>query len=101
MDEQPDPEEHLVQESNKNQRPHKRIIVFSTASKPIKTSTPKKGKQHQEVERVCNLRKRKNQYKYLVKWNNRDEEEWVSRDIMIANHPQSVIAFFESIIRFK
>ncbi|XP_031616855.1 heterochromatin protein 1-like [Contarinia nasturtii] len=86
----------------------KRSVGTKTVTKTT-TTTRNKSKtplQNQEVDRVENLRKRNNKHEYLVKWKSSDQddeqqEEWISRDTMIANHAKSVIAFFERITSFK
>lgn len=86
-----------------------RNIGLSTVLQPIPNApktrqaakTSQTNENHREVDRVENLRKRKDRLEFLVKWKNSDDEEWIAKDIIINEHPQSVIAFFQTIIRFK
>lgn len=73
--------------------PGKEIPTQSGRENAQKTPT-----QNREVESVVHLRKRKNKHEYLVKWKNSDKKQWIERDIMIAKHPQSVIAYLQTII---
>lgn len=97
----------------KTRKPKQRTAELAPANDPnISTRTPKRRRlepqtqqpqqpeQQQQVEKVMSIRKRENQHEYLVKWKNRDEEQWMPRDIMITEHPQSVIEFFQSILNF-
>lgn len=63
--------------------------------------TQKTENQNREVESVEHLRKRKNKHEYLVKWKDADKKQWIERDIMIAEHPQSVIAYLQTLIDFR
>lgn len=62
---------------------------------------PQTQTRNREVESVKHLRKRKNHHEYLVKWKNMAKKQWIERDIMIAKHPQSVIAYLQTLVDFR
>lgn len=54
------------------------------------------------INRVVNMRKRKNHHEYLVTWTtDNNAAEWIGRDIMITKYAQHLIAYFERITQFK
>lgn len=79
------------------------ILTRTPKRRRLEPKQPKQQQQQQpkqQVEKVTNIRKRENQHEYLVKWKNRDEQQWMPRDIMITEHPQSVIDFFQIHLTF-
>lgn len=54
-----------------------------------------------DVDRVKKVRKREDVHEFLVKWKNSDDEEWIGHDTAVSKYPQHVIAYYQSILRFK
>lgn len=80
----------------------KPIVVENIPMTRKRSKTPQKNDENREVDRIQQLRKRTGRHEYLVKWKNSDDDpEWIGRDIMTSKYPESVIAFFQSIIVFK
>lgn len=75
--------------------PTKRKIARIDTNVVAPTSTAETAPKAKQMEKVINVRKRKNQHEYLVQWKNNKKAEWISRDIAVTNYPQYVIAYFQ------
>lgn len=75
-------------------------------------TTPADAEQEEEradneVDHVRKVRKRQGLHEYLVKWKNSDDDDedsddaWIGSETAKAKFPQLVIAYYESILRFK
>lgn len=98
------PEQPRTKRSPKTNSPSvlKPIVVENIPMTRKQSKTPLKNDENREVDHIQRLRKRTGRHEYLVKWKNSDDDpEWVGRDIMASKYPESVIAFFQSIIVFK
>lgn len=98
------PDQPKTRRSPKNNSPSvpKPIVVEDLPMTRKRSKAPAKNDENREVDHIQSLRKRTGRHEYLVKWkNSNDDPEWIGRDIMTSKYPESVIAYFQSIIVFK